>query len=102
MGSENVYVKLSGLAMPFCGLGFNKRQKPPTSEELARAWKPYFEVVLEAFGPQRCMFASNFPVDKLSVDYTVLWNAFKLIVNNYSDRDKRDLFYENAKRVYRL
>eukprot|EP00747_Dinoflagellata_sp_TGD_P170561 gnl/TRDRNA2_/TRDRNA2_202436_c0_seq1.p1 gnl/TRDRNA2_/TRDRNA2_202436_c0~~gnl/TRDRNA2_/TRDRNA2_202436_c0_seq1.p1 ORF type:complete len:457 (+),score=84.52 gnl/TRDRNA2_/TRDRNA2_202436_c0_seq1:51-1421(+) len=100
--SENVYVKLSGLAMCNCGFNFDKREQPPTSQELADAWRPYFKVALEAFGVRRCMFASNFAVDKCTCDYTILWNAFKIIVADYSEADKNALFYENAKRVYRL
>uniref|UniRef100_A0A7S0B6M8 Amidohydrolase-related domain-containing protein n=1 Tax=Pyrodinium bahamense TaxID=73915 RepID=A0A7S0B6M8_9DINO len=100
--SKHVYVKLSGLGMCRTGFHFDDRPTPPSSAELAEAWGPYFRVVLEAFGVQRCMFASNFPVDKVSCDYTVMWNAFKLIAANYSAADKRALFHDNAKRVYRL
>mmetsp|Transcript_30858 Transcript_30858/g.70132 ORF Transcript_30858/g.70132 Transcript_30858/m.70132 type:complete len:434 (-) Transcript_30858:38-1339(-) len=100
--SKNVYVKLSGLSMCRTGFHFDDRAVPPSSEELAKAWGKYFKVVLDAFGVDRCMFASNFPVDKVSTDYTVLFNSFKLIVKDYSEADKRALFYENAKRVYRL
>mmetsp|Transcript_24407 Transcript_24407/g.66628 ORF Transcript_24407/g.66628 Transcript_24407/m.66628 type:complete len:431 (-) Transcript_24407:78-1370(-) len=100
--SQNVNVKLSGLAMCRTGFHWDDRPTPPSSAELAEAWAPYFRVVLDAFGVSRCMFASNFPVDRVSCDYTVLWNAYKLIVKDYSQEDKQALFYGNAKRVYRL
>lgn len=102
LASENVYVKLSGLAMCRTGFGFDERPEPPSSQELAQAWAPYIRVCIEAFGVDRCLFASNFPVDKISCDYTVLWNAYKRIVAHRSPEDRRKLFYENAKRVYRL
>jgi predicted TIM-barrel fold metal-dependent hydrolase len=75
----NVVVKLGGLAMEYCGFGWHERCVPPSSEELAQAMRAYFESVIESFGPQRCMFESNFPVDKVSCSYNVLWNAFKRI-----------------------
>jgi predicted TIM-barrel fold metal-dependent hydrolase len=100
--SRNVYVKLSGLGMCQPGFRFDEKDKPPSSAELAEAWAPYFKVCIDAFGIDRCIFASNFPVDKTSCDYTILWNAFKLFAQNFSAADKRKLFYENARRVYRL
>ncbi|CAE8635118.1 unnamed protein product [Polarella glacialis] len=100
--SPNVHCKLSGLAMCSTGFRFDERPVPPSSQELAAAWAPYFRVCLEAFGVERCLFASNFPVDKVSCDYTVLWNAFKLIVKDSSDADKRRLFHSNAKALYRM
>jgi len=100
--SENVHAKLSGLAMPLTGFRHDERETPPNSQELAEAWGPYTKVMLDAFGVRRCMFASNFPVDKVSCDYTVMWNAFKLIVKDYSAEDKHALFYDNARRVYKL
>jgi len=73
----NVVVKLGGLAMHLSGFDFPARPKPPSSTELAEAWKPYIDVCIEAFGPDRSMFESNFPVDKGMCSYPVLWNAFK-------------------------
>lgn len=102
---ENVAVKLSGLSMPVAGFGFNVWQKPPTSAEMAAAYKPYFAHCLEHFGPARCMFASNFPVDKVSGSYTTHWNAFKLIAKELLPDDEaaqRALFYDNSVRVYHL
>ncbi len=98
----NVVVKLGGLAMSICGFGWHKRPAPPTSTELATAMAPYFEVCIEQFGVNRCMFESNFPVDKVSCSYTVLWNAFKRLSHGYSPAERAALFHDTAVRVYRL
>lgn len=98
----NVHVKLGGLGMRLFGFDFASQARPPTSEALATAWRPYVETCIEAFGAQRCMFESNFPVDKGSCSYHVLWNAFKRIAAGASAQDKRWLFSETARRVYRL
>ena len=98
----NVVVKLGGLAMPICGFRWHKRDAPPSSEELAEAWAPYYLFCIEKFGVRRCMFESNFPVDKVSCSYTVLWNAFKRIVKDFSPEEKADLFHDTAARAYRL
>lgn len=98
----NVYSKLGGLGMPYLGFGFDKLDKPASSEQLARAWGPYIEHCIEAFGPARCMFESNFPPDRASVDFPVLWNAFKRIAAQYSAEDKRALFHDTAAKAYRL
>ena len=74
---------------------------PPGSEELACAYRPWCLHAIEAFGPQRCMFESNFPVDKVSSSYVVLWNAFKQIAEGFSEDDKEALFRGSAKRAYR-
>src|ERR1700744_1713718 len=60
----NLYVKLGGLAMNVNGFGFHHEVLPPSSGELAKAWHPYFETAIGLFGADRCMFESNFPVDK--------------------------------------
>ena len=73
----NVVVKLGGLAMVLPGFGFHEWPKPPNSEQAAAAWKPYIETCIEAFGPDRCMFESNFPPDKGQCSYQVIFNAFK-------------------------
>jgi len=98
--SRNVYVKLGGLAMPF--LGWRKRMDEPadSSEALAKQWRPYFETCIEAFGPQRCMFESNFPVDSFGASYVALWNAFKRITAGASSEEKAALFSGTAKQVY--
>ena len=73
-----------------------------SSDELAQAWRPYVETCIEAFGPQRAMFESNFPVDKVYCSYGILWNAFKKLTAAYSAAEKAGLFFNTAKRTYRL
>lgn len=99
---ENVAVKLGGLAMKVCGFEWHKAPKPPTSQMLAATMTPYFEYCLEQFGVQRCMFESNFPVDKVSCGYTVLWNAFKRMTQGFSADERAALFHDTAAKVYRL
>jgi len=99
---ENVMIKLGGLGMRVNGFDFHKRERPPTSEELAAAWRPYIEVCIEAFGPKRAMFESNFPVDKLSGSYAVYWNAFKRLAAGASAHEKAQLFRETARSFYHL
>ena len=98
----NVVVKLGGLGMERSGFGWHERQKPPTSSELAQALRPYLEFCIEVFGAGRCMFESNFPVDKVSYSYTVLWNAFKRIAEHCSSSERAALLHDTAIRVYRL
>ncbi len=99
---ENVVAKLGGLAMPDNGFGWYGRDKPPTSDEFVRAQSRYYLHMIECFGPDRCMFESNFPVDKLSISYPVLWNGLKKIVSDFSNDEKDALFSGTATRVYRL
>ncbi|HKY86080.1 MAG TPA: amidohydrolase family protein, partial [Pseudorhodoplanes sp.] len=99
---ENVVVKIGGMGMDVFGFGFEKRKTPASSEELAKAWKPFVDVCVEAFGVKRAMFESNFPVDKVSCSYKVLWNAFKRVAAGYSKDEKAALFHDTAARVYRL
>src|SRR6201997_788221 len=98
----NVVVKLGGLAMRLLGHDFHERPVPPSSEELATAWQPYIETCIEAFGPERCMFESNFPPDKGQCSYQVIFNAFKRIAAQYSEAEKTALFSKTATDVYRL
>ena len=98
----NVNVKLGGAGMTSFGFDFHERDLPPTSEELAAAWRQYIEPCIEAFGPNRCMFESNFPPDKQSGGYTELWNAFKRITAGASADEKKALYSGTAARVYRL
>jgi predicted TIM-barrel fold metal-dependent hydrolase len=84
------------------GFDFHAQAEPPASETLAAAWRPYFETCIEAFGPSRAMFESNFPVDKGSYSYPVFWNACKLIAKGASAAEKADLFAGTAARFYRL
>jgi predicted TIM-barrel fold metal-dependent hydrolase len=84
------------------GFGFNTRHRPPTSLELSQAWKPYIETCIEAFGSRRCMFESNFPPDRATCSYGVIWNAFKRMVAGGSEDEKADLFARTADRFYDL
>ena len=98
----NVVVKLGGLAMPFAGFDSFMTKPPATSAQLAAEWKPYIDTCIEAFGPTRGMFESNFPVDSGSCTYDVLWNAFKVLAAGASAEEKTALFSGTAARVYRL
>ena len=98
----NVTVKLGGLAMAFCGLPESGPAKGLGSEELAKMWQPYIETCIEAFGANRAMFESNYPVDRWGASYPVLWNAFKRLASGASDSEKRDLFAGTAARIYGL
>jgi predicted TIM-barrel fold metal-dependent hydrolase len=98
----NTYVKLGGLGMKMIGFDFFEKRKPPSSPDLAKAWRPYIETCITAFGPQRSMFESNFPVDKGTCSYQVLWNAFKRIAAGHSADEKTGLFSGAAKKAYRL
>jgi predicted TIM-barrel fold metal-dependent hydrolase len=100
--SPNVVVKLGGLAMAFCNFPSFLAEPRAASTRLAEEWRPYIETCIEAFGPERCMFESNFPVDMGSCDYRTLWNAFKVIARNASAAEKQALFSGTATRVYRL
>lgn len=99
---ENVNAKLGGLPMPFAGWRARMSEPLPSSEELAQQWKPYIETCIDAFGPSRCMFESNFPVDRFGADYASLWNAFKRLAASFSPAEKTALFSGTAKRVYRI
>ncbi|MBT4522758.1 MAG: amidohydrolase family protein [Halieaceae bacterium] len=99
---ENVYVKLGGMAMTVCGFGWHKLDAPPGSKALADSMAPYFHTCIEHFGPWRCMFESNFPVDRASCSYTLLWNAFKRVSQGYSKGERAGLFYDNACRFYAI
>ena len=98
----NTYVKLGGLGMKMPGFTFFENDMPPSSQDLATAWRPYIETCIEAFGPQRAMFESNFPVDKGTCSYQVLWNAFKRLAAGYSADEKTALFSGSAAQAYRL
>ena len=100
--SPNTYLKLGGIGMPMMGFRWDKQAQPPTSEELAKPWAEPINYAIEQFGPERCMFESNFPVDKRGASYTVLWNAFKRITSKYSDEERRNLFHNSAARAYRI
>ena len=97
---ENVSVKLGGLAMAFCGMPEDGPAKGVGSETLAAMWRPYIETCIEAFGPERGMFESNYPVDRWGASYPVLWNAFKRITQHHSASEKAALYAGNAARFY--
>ncbi len=101
-GCANVHVKLGGLAMPVNGFDYDRDDQPPGSERLARDWAPWMEPCIEMFGAERCMFESNFPVDKGMCSYPVVWNAFKRIAAGASDAEKQALFHDTAARFYTL
>jgi predicted TIM-barrel fold metal-dependent hydrolase len=98
----NVHVKLGGLGMRMFGFTVHTGELPPSSEELAAVWRPYIETCIAAFGPERAMFESNFPVDKGSCGYAALWNAFKRIAAGCSATAKAALFAGTATKFYRL
>tara|TARA_B110000014_G_scaffold256578_1_gene239861 strand:+ start:4593 stop:5627 length:1035 start_codon:yes stop_codon:yes gene_type:complete len=99
---RNVFMKLGGLAMPINGWDWHKRDIPISSDEVVKLHSPYYLHAINEFGPDRCMFESNFPVDKQSMSYLVLWNSFKKMTQIFSDLEVRDLFFETAKKVYSL
>jgi len=100
----NVVCKVGGIQMVINGFGLEKRPTPIGSEELAELTYPFYSTVLDAFGPSRCMFESNFPVDKDCVSYRTLWNTFKRIAakKGLSPSDKQSVFHDTAVRVYKL
>ena len=98
--SKNVFAKLGGLAMPVNGWNFHKQDKPASSDQIIDLHQEYYLHTINCFGVDRCMFESNFPVDRRSVSYHVLWNAFKKMILDYPDEDKNKLFFKNAKDVY--
>ncbi|HEY1301114.1 MAG TPA: amidohydrolase family protein [Stellaceae bacterium] len=100
--SPNTYVKLGGLGMKLSGFTFFEDAMPPSSQDLEKAWRPYIEASIEAFGPARAMFESNFPVDKGMCSYPVMWNAFKRIAAGCSAAEKAALFSGAATQAYRL
>ena len=99
---ENVVAKLGGINMELNGFGWHEQAAPPSSETLMEATRPWYEHTIEAFGVDRCMFESNFPVDMVSCSYAVLWNSFKRLTASYSQTEKRALYHDTANRVYRL
>lgn len=98
----NVSMKLGGLAMPWNGFGFEEAARPPGSDDIVARQARYYHYAIEQFGPARCMFESNFPVDKVALSYPVLWNAFKKLAAGYSEAEKDHLFRGTATRVYGL
>jgi len=99
---QNVVAKLGGINMKVNGFDWDLQDKPPSSAELAEATRAYYDHCIERFGAERCLFESNFPVDKRTCSYNVLWNTFKRIASGCSDGEKASLFHDTAARVYRL
>ena len=98
----NVTCKLGGMGMPRWGYGWHERTIPIDSEELAEAMAPWMNYCIEQFGPERCMFESNFPPDKVSFSYNVMYNAFKRLSQGYSPTERANLFHDAAARAYRI
>ncbi|MEC9344737.1 MAG: amidohydrolase family protein [Pseudomonadota bacterium] len=98
----NVVAKLGGINMAVNGFDWHKRKTPPSSEELAAVTGDFYRHAIDCFGPDRCMFESNFPVDKVSASYRTHFNAYKRIAAGYSEAEKNAMFHDTAKRVYRL
>jgi len=99
---DNIVAKLGGLAMPDNGFGWHENPKPPTSDEFVSAQARYYHHTIECFGPERCMFESNFPIDRYSLSYPVLWNGFKKLSAGYSPDEQSAMFEGTARRIYRL
>ncbi len=99
---KNVSVKLGGMTMALSGFGWNKLEKPASSIELAEAMSPYYHYCIDNFGPERCMFESNFPVDSTGASYGILWNAFKRISKPYSDTERAAIHHDTATQLYNL
>lgn len=100
--NKNVFIKIGGLNMQLNGYAWEKRAMPPTSIELAEATAPFYLHCIESFGVERCMWQSNFPVDKVSCSYDVLWNSFKRITQGFSESEKNWLYHDTAAKVYRF
>jgi L-fuconolactonase len=98
----NVVLKLGGIGMTMFGAGWDKYPEPVTSAEAAETWGPLIGWCIDTFGPSRCMFESNIPVDRRGISYVALWNAFKLMTADRRAEDRHQLFSGTARRVYRL
>ena len=98
----NTVAKIGGLAMPDNGYGWHVRSTPATSDELVEAQARWYHHTIEVFGPDRCMFESNFPVDRFSISYRTVWNAFKKMAANYTEPEQTAMFVGTASRVYSL
>ena len=98
----NVVLKIGGIGMPLYGQQWHKQDSQPTSQEVAVAWGEPIRWCIETFEPSRCMFESNFPVDKGAFSYAVMWNAYKRLAQGASASERQDMFSGTAARVYRL
>jgi hypothetical protein len=100
--NQALNLKLGGIGMPRLGFDWHTRPRPIGSEELAASIAPIMSHCIDQFGPNRCMFESNFPVDKVSFSHHVLFNAFKLFSKSYSASERAALFHDTAARAYRI
>jgi predicted TIM-barrel fold metal-dependent hydrolase len=98
----NTFMKIGGLGMRFTGKDFHLGVDPPSSDRFSGVWRPYVDHCIQAFGPLRCMFESNFPVDKGMCSYPVLWNAYKKMSASYSTEERKAMLAGTAARVYRI
>jgi predicted TIM-barrel fold metal-dependent hydrolase len=100
---ENVIIKLGGIGMErVFGMTWSQQERPPSSDTVVERWHDEVRFCIDTLGPKRCMFESNFPVDRLAVGYTVLWNAFQKMAAPYSDEEQDELFTGTPCRAYRL
>ena len=101
---EQVVVKVGGIGMSIYGVGLNRLPEAPTSEQVAELWSEDIRHCVDTFGPERCMFESNFPVDRQGCSYTVLFNAFQRVAEEagWSNVERAELFSGTARRFYRL
>ena len=98
----NIFIKIGGFGMPIMGFDWTSASTPPTSLALASRIEPYVAACIELFGYQRCMFESNFPVDKGSFSYSVLWNAYMRVTQEWTETDRQQVFHDTACHVYQL
>lgn len=99
---DNVWLKLGGIGMTRFGMTWHHDELPPSSDDVAAEWGELIRFAIDTFGPDRCLFESNYPVDGETVGYGVLWNAFKKMSDGYTALERADLFAGTARRVYRL
>jgi predicted TIM-barrel fold metal-dependent hydrolase len=99
---QTTFMKVGGLGMRFTGYEFHLQDRPPSSDDLVKAWNPYIGTCIQAFGPARCMFETNFPVDKAMCSYPVLWNAFKKMAAGYTPDERARLLAGTAAQFYRI
>jgi len=99
---DNVVLKVGGIGMTRFGVNWDQNELPPTSDDVVARWQDTVGFAIETFGPSRCLFESNFPVDGETVGYATLWNAFKKMSVSYSASERADLFAGTARRVYQL
>ena len=99
---DNVVLKVGGIGMTRFGARWHENELPPTSDDLLDVWGDTMSWAIDTFGPRKCMFESNYPVDGETTGYVALWNAFKKVSSGYTEAERQDLFSGTARRVYRL